>query len=93
MNAGKVILGALAGVAAGAVLGILIAPKRGAVTRRTISIKSKKQVNDLKNKFNEFVDSVTEKFEKAKEEMVDMVEDKLGKTAHAEKDVKASAAE
>ena len=42
MNAVKVILGALAGAATGALLGILFAPKRGAVTRRAISRKSKR---------------------------------------------------
>ena len=92
MNAVKVILGALAGAATGALLGILFAPKRGAVTRRAISRKSKRQVNELKHKFNEFVDSVTEKFEKAKDEMVDIVEETISKSAEAEKDVTASKA-
>lgn len=91
MNTGKVILGALVGVAAGAVLGVLFAPKRGAVTRRAISLKSKRQVNEMKHKFNEFVDSVTEKFEKVKQEMVDIVEDKLGKKADVEKDANPAA--
>ncbi|MFT3753619.1 MAG: YtxH domain-containing protein [Paludibacter sp.] len=90
MNTGKVILGALVGVAAGAVLGVLFAPKRGAVTRRAITIKSKRQVNEMKSKFNEFVDSVNDKFEKVKQEVVEMVEDKLGKKAEVEKDKKAA---
>ena len=36
MKAGKVFLGVLAGVAAGAVLGILFAPDKGSKTRKKI---------------------------------------------------------
>jgi gas vesicle protein len=39
MSAGKVLLGLLAGVAAGATLGILFAPEKGAVTRKRIAKK------------------------------------------------------
>lgn len=34
MNSGKVVLGALAGLAAGALLGILFAPDKGSETRK-----------------------------------------------------------
>lgn len=36
MSSGKVVLGMLAGLAAGAVLGILFAPEKGSKTRRKI---------------------------------------------------------
>ncbi|MCL4481924.1 MAG: YtxH domain-containing protein, partial [Bacteroidetes bacterium] len=36
MNTGKVLLGVLAGVAAGALIGILFAPAKGSRTRRRI---------------------------------------------------------
>jgi len=39
MSSGKVLLGVLAGVAAGAFLGILFAPEKGSNTRKNISKK------------------------------------------------------
>jgi gas vesicle protein len=69
MSSGKVLLGVLAGVAAGAMLGILFAPEKGSTTRRRIVSKGEEYVDDLKEKFGEFVDKVADKFESAKEEI------------------------
>jgi gas vesicle protein len=68
MSSGKVLLGVLAGVAAGAMLGILFAPEKGSTTRRKIVSKGEEYVEDLKEKFGEFVDKVAGKFEATKEE-------------------------
>jgi gas vesicle protein len=68
MSSGKVLLGVLAGVAAGALLGILFAPEKGSTTRRKIVSKGEEYVDDLKEKFGEFVDKVASKFESEKEE-------------------------
>jgi len=64
MSTGKVILGVVAGAAVGALVGILYAPARGSVTRRSIYRKGEHEVDGLKDKFSDFVDSITEKFEK-----------------------------
>ena len=68
MSAGKIVSAVLAGVAVGAALGILFAPDKGSVTRRTIARRSKDFTDDLGDKDNEFIDSITEKFESAKDE-------------------------
>lgn len=70
MNTGKVLLGVLAGVAVGATLGILFAPDKGSSTRKKISKKKDDYVEELEDHFNEFVDGISSKFGKAKEEVM-----------------------
>lgn len=68
MDTGKLFLGVLAGVATGAILGILFAPAKGSDTRKKISKTGEDFTDDIKDKFNEFINGISEKFEKAKEE-------------------------
>lgn len=63
MNTGKALLGILAGVATGAAIGILFAPHKGSETRKRIAKKGKDYKNQLKDKYNNIVDEITEKFE------------------------------
>ncbi len=65
MKSGKVLLGILAGVAGGALLGILFAPEKGVRTRKNIMDKSGDYADDLKDKFNDYVNSMSKKYEKA----------------------------
>jgi len=90
MSTGKVVLGVIAGAATGALLGVLFAPAKGTVTRRHIMRKGERQVDELKHSFNEFIDSITEKFDKVKEEVVDFAEEAMAKSDAVEKEVKAS---
>lgn len=90
MSSGKVLLGILAGVAVGATLGILFAPDKGSKTRRKISKKGDEYADGLGEKFNEFIDSVTKKFESVKEEAVRMAGN--GKHKLEEAEVKMNAA-
>jgi gas vesicle protein len=71
MSSGKLLLGVLAGVAAGALLGILFAPEKGAVTRKKIAKHSEDYADSLKDKFNEFVDNLFKKFETVTDEAED----------------------
>ena len=72
MSSGKAMLGVLAGIAAGAVLGILFAPEKGSNTRKNISRKTADimdAVNDkIEKKFDEVIHVVTGKMKKAKSE-------------------------
>ena len=69
MNSGKVLLGLLAGVAAGALLGILFAPDKGSVTRKKVSKKGEDFAEGLKEKFDEFLENISDKVDEVKEEV------------------------
>jgi gas vesicle protein len=68
MSSGKVLLGLLAGVAAGALLGVLFAPDKGSVTRKKILKKGDDYAEGIKDKLDEFLDIINEKVEEVKEE-------------------------
>lgn len=67
MSSGKVLLGVLAGVAAGALVGVLFAPEKGSVTRKRLSKKGDDYVDELKEKFNDFLDEVKKDAEAVKD--------------------------
>lgn len=85
MNSGKVILGVLAGVAAGAILGILFAPDKGSETRKKIAKKGADSWDDLKEKLDELMNQ----FEALKDESVDVFENERIKAAEVKKDIKS----
>lgn len=90
MSTGKLLLGIIAGVAAGATLGILLAPDKGSDTRKKILQKKDDYVGDLETKFNDFVGTVTNKFDAIKRETVRMATN--GKAKMDEVAVEVSAA-
>lgn len=63
-NTGKILTALAAGVAAGAILGVLFAPDKGSETRRKINEQGKKIADDVKDKFS-----------KGKEKLSDLQED------------------
>lgn len=85
MSTGKVLLGLVAGVAVGAMLGILFAPAKGSETRKKISKKGEKLAEDLKEKFDEFLENVSEKYEEVKEDISDFTEKGKSKMEEAKK--------
>ena len=82
MSTGKVVLGTVAGLAVGAVLGILFAPEKGSVTRKQIMDKGNDYADDFKSKYNEFANSISEKFQSVKQDGQELVEN--GKTKYDE---------
>jgi len=90
MDTGKILLGILAGVAAGAVLGILFAPEKGSVTRKKIATKTGDIKDGLKDKFSEFLDDISEKYDNVKEGVSDFTDHMKHKIADAEKEVKTA---
>jgi len=91
MNTGKVLLGVLAGVAAGALMGILFAPAKGSRTRRKILRQGESYVGGLEEKFNEYANTISGKLEHAKEEVSAFAQKGKEKLESAKEEVSAFA--
>lgn len=61
----------LTGLAVGVVVGLLLAPDKGSETRRKIAEKGR----ELKDRFNDFVDSLGEKIDSLRGEAEEFVEE------------------
>ncbi len=73
MSTGKVVLGTLAGLAIGAIAGILFAPDKGSTTRKQILDKGGDYADELKSKFADMLDGLTKKYEATKKDAEDVV--------------------
>lgn len=80
MSTGKVVLGIIAGVAAGSILGFLFAPDKGKRTIRKVSRTREDYVDNLNDKLNALIESVTEKIDNAKYEGRALVENGKSKS-------------
>ena len=68
MKADKIILGVLGGVAVGALMGVLFAPEKGDKTRKKIMEKSNDYADELKDKLDSLLGTVTSKYDKIRRE-------------------------
>jgi len=74
MKSVKVLLGVVAGAAAGTIVGMLIAPARGSATRKRIARMSTEYAEEAKDKFNEYIDAITEEHDTVKARATDWVD-------------------
>lgn len=72
MDTGKIVLGALIGLAAGAVLGVLFAPEKGSDLRKKVADKSGDYLDNIKVKYNHVIDSLTSKLDHASNEGINL---------------------
>lgn len=86
MDTGKVVLAGLAGIAAGAILGILFAPEKGSRTRRQIFNKGNDYAEDLKDKFDDMLETMSNKYESVMSDAEDMVNKGKSKYNEAKKE-------
>ena len=74
MSTSKVLLGVVVGLAAGAMAGILMAPDSGSNTRRKISTRGQGYVDDLRSRFNDFLDGFMSHVDSIKEDANDIAD-------------------
>jgi gas vesicle protein len=70
MNSIKVALGVMAGIAVGAVAGILFAPAKGSSTRRRIIHLGEEYSDELKERFEDLVETIAEQYEDTKKSAI-----------------------
>ena len=87
MSSGKVILGAIAGLATGAILGILFAPEKGSTTRRKIKDKFNQGKEEFSDKYEEIIDALKGKVTKVEQQFEESLDDLVASGREKTEDV------
>ena len=87
MKAGNLLLSAIAGVAIGIQIGVLIAPEKGEETRKKLSKKGDDYLDEINSQINKFIDGITEKLDKANRNVADTSESAKSRDNELNKDV------
>jgi len=80
MKSVKIIFGALAGVALGIQIGLLVAPQKGADTRKKLTKRGEEYLNDFNGQLNHLVKGFSEKFDKINKEIANVAEETKAKS-------------
>ena len=90
MNSGKVFLGVLAGVAAGALMGILFAPEKGSKTRQQIVSKGEEYADAFQGKLDDLTESISNSYKSTRDEAESIVSKGRAKFEELKKDGKSA---
>lgn len=63
MESNKVVVGIIAGVAIGALVGVLFAPAKGSKTRKRVMNKATAYKDELQSKIEDLVDGVSDQYD------------------------------
>ncbi|MBP6425785.1 MAG: YtxH domain-containing protein [Flavobacterium sp.] len=63
MESNKVVVGVIAGVAIGALVGVLFAPAKGSKTRKRVMNKATAYKDELQSKIEDLVDGVSDQYD------------------------------
>ena len=91
MSTGKVVLGTVAGLAIGGILGILYAPEKGSVTRQQILDSGNDYADELKSRYNDLADTIVGKLQSGKDFVKEITENGKAELDELKKDVNQTA--
>ena len=78
MNTEKILIGILASITAGAVLGVLFAPDKGSNTRKKIADKGNALADELETKYDNMKAEIPKIIDRVKNEYAQILQDKRG---------------
>ena len=90
MISGKVVAGLLAGVAAGALIGVLFAPDKGTDSRHKIAQKGEDYLDSVKKKFNSLLDSISGKYNGGRVDVTDSNNSRNNNSGETKREMQAS---
>jgi gas vesicle protein len=86
MRKDEVVIGTVAGLAIGALAGVLFAPGKDSLTRQQIFDSGNDYLDEQESKVNKFRNSITEKFESSKKDAERLANKGKAKNREVQKD-------